>query len=176
MRGIHWWPVNSPHKGPVMWKMFSFDDIIMKYYSAECSSIEQTDTWIDLWMYLPMMMWCCMATGNQLSLVIIPSASTKLKGGYTGFTLSVCPSLYEEDKNYPIWRRQERRSKYAVQLASWQLRSNSPKTSVCPSVRLWTESCPFCIFVNNTYRIHFIFAHLIKQLKKVCRVWCPFQN
>ena len=54
--------------------------------------------------------------------------------------LSVRPSvrtqitLYEEDKNYPIWRRQERRSKYAVQLASWQLRSNSPKTSVgrCP--------------------------------------------
>ena len=43
-------------------------------------------------------------------------------------------TLYEEDKNYPIWRRQERRSKYAVQLASWQLRSNSPKTSVCPSV------------------------------------------
>ena len=44
-------------------------------------------------------------------------------------------TLYEEDKNYPIWRRQERRSKYAVQLASWQLRSNSPKTSVRPSVR-----------------------------------------
>ena len=46
---------------------------------------------------------------------------------------------YEElstDTSYPIWRRQkeERRSKYAVQLASWQLRSNSPKTSVCPSV------------------------------------------
>ena len=38
------------------------------------------------------------------------------------------------DTNYPIWRRQERRSKYAVQLASWQLRSNSPKTYVCPSV------------------------------------------
>ena len=40
---------------------------------------------------------------------------------------------YEElstDTNYPIWRRQERRSKYAVQLASWQLRSNSPKMSV----------------------------------------------
>ena len=44
-------------------------------------------------------------------------------------------TLYEEDKNYPIWRRQERRSKYAVQLASWQLRSNSPKMSVRPSVR-----------------------------------------
>ena len=21
-RGIHWWPVDSPHKGPVTWKMF----------------------------------------------------------------------------------------------------------------------------------------------------------
>ena len=44
---------------------------------------------------------------------------------------------YEElstDTNYPIWRRQERRSKYVVQLASWQLRSNSPKKSVSPSV------------------------------------------
>ena len=41
--------------------------------------------------------------------------------------------------------------------------------SPCPSVRLWTESCPLCI-VNNTHRIHFIFAHLIKQLQKVCRV------
>ena len=41
---------------------------------------------------------------------------------------------YEElstDTNYPIWRRQERRSKHAVQLASWQLRSNSLKMSIC---------------------------------------------
>ena len=29
MRRIHWWPVNSPHKGPVTRKMFSFDDVIM---------------------------------------------------------------------------------------------------------------------------------------------------
>ena len=27
--GIHRWPVNSPHKGPVTRKMFPFDDIIM---------------------------------------------------------------------------------------------------------------------------------------------------
>ena len=30
VRGIHWWPVNSPQKGPVTRKMFPFDDIIMK--------------------------------------------------------------------------------------------------------------------------------------------------
>ena len=27
--GIHQWLVNSPHKGPVTWKMFPFDDVIM---------------------------------------------------------------------------------------------------------------------------------------------------
>ena len=30
MRGIHRWPVNSPHKGPVTRKMFPFDDVIME--------------------------------------------------------------------------------------------------------------------------------------------------
>ena len=29
VRGIHRWPVDSPHKGPVTQKMFPFDDIIM---------------------------------------------------------------------------------------------------------------------------------------------------
>ena len=29
VRGIHRWPVNSPHKGPVTRKMFLFDDVIM---------------------------------------------------------------------------------------------------------------------------------------------------
>ena len=31
MQGIHWRPVNSTHKGPVMRKMFPFDDVIMVY-------------------------------------------------------------------------------------------------------------------------------------------------
>ena len=31
VRGIHWWPVNSPHKRPVTRKMFPFDDVIMIY-------------------------------------------------------------------------------------------------------------------------------------------------
>ena len=29
--GIHRWSVNSPHKGPVMWKMFPFDDVFMVF-------------------------------------------------------------------------------------------------------------------------------------------------
>ena len=37
VRGIHRWPMNSPHKGPVTRKMFPFDDVIMKI--AYCSLI-----------------------------------------------------------------------------------------------------------------------------------------
>ena len=35
VRGIHRWPVNSPHKGPVTWKMFPFDDVIMRYHMPQ---------------------------------------------------------------------------------------------------------------------------------------------
>ena len=31
MRGIHRWPVNSPHKRPVTWKVFPFDDVFMDH-------------------------------------------------------------------------------------------------------------------------------------------------
>ena len=34
VRGIHRWPVNSPHKGPVTQKMFPFDDVIMTVHDA----------------------------------------------------------------------------------------------------------------------------------------------
>ena len=36
VRGIHQWPVNSPHKRPVTRKMFPFDDVIMQ--ALQCQS------------------------------------------------------------------------------------------------------------------------------------------
>ena len=36
-RRIHRWPVNSPHKGPVTRKMFSFDDVIMICNTVICT-------------------------------------------------------------------------------------------------------------------------------------------
>ena len=36
VRGIHRWPVNSSHKGPVMLKMFPFDDVIMTRSDLHC--------------------------------------------------------------------------------------------------------------------------------------------
>ena len=35
VRGIHRGPVNSPHKCPVTWKMFPFDDVIM--FQSTCT-------------------------------------------------------------------------------------------------------------------------------------------
>ena len=37
VRGIRWWLVNSPHKGPVTRKMFPFDDVIILEYSGVSS-------------------------------------------------------------------------------------------------------------------------------------------
>ena len=37
VRGIHRWPVNSSHKGPVTRKMFPFDDVIMNWSFASCA-------------------------------------------------------------------------------------------------------------------------------------------
>ena len=41
VRGIHRWPVNSPHKLPVTRKMFPFDDVIMRAQSE----IESPAAW-----------------------------------------------------------------------------------------------------------------------------------
>ena len=43
VRGIHRWPVNSPHKGPITEKMFPFHDVIMVYLYQErtLSSLDQ---------------------------------------------------------------------------------------------------------------------------------------
>ena len=41
--GIHPWPLNSPHKGPVTRKMFPFDDVIMGNVSGQmrCTLVQR---------------------------------------------------------------------------------------------------------------------------------------
>ena len=41
VKRIHRWPVNSPHKGPVTRKMFSFDDVIM--FTGESLNVPSDD-------------------------------------------------------------------------------------------------------------------------------------
>ena len=45
VRGIHQWPMNSPHKGPVTRKLFPFDDVIMQYDTFHTA---QFDFWLML--------------------------------------------------------------------------------------------------------------------------------
>ena len=40
VRGIHRWPVNSPHKRPVTRKMFPFDDVIMESIYLPIPSVQ----------------------------------------------------------------------------------------------------------------------------------------
>ena len=53
VRGIHRWPVNSPHKWPVTRKMFPFDDVIMSlhwpYHSPwhNCHRLRRSPLWYD---------------------------------------------------------------------------------------------------------------------------------
>ena len=49
--GIHRWPVNSPHKGPVTRKMFPFDDVIMRYFIRihQFFPIDHKETIADRW-------------------------------------------------------------------------------------------------------------------------------
>ena len=42
VRGIHRWPVNSPHKWPVTQKMFSFDDVAMKSLTSSPPYLAET--------------------------------------------------------------------------------------------------------------------------------------
>ena len=42
VQGIHRWPANSPHKGPVTRKMFPFDDVIMKNGEQRIKKLAKT--------------------------------------------------------------------------------------------------------------------------------------
>ena len=46
VRGIHRWPVNSPHKWPVTQKMFPFDDVIMVEELSGYHEMRICQTWM----------------------------------------------------------------------------------------------------------------------------------
>ena len=44
VRWIHPWPLNFPHKGPVTWKMFPFDNVIMLAYTMAVNDLTKKNT------------------------------------------------------------------------------------------------------------------------------------
>ena len=55
VRGIHRWPVNSPHKGPVTRNMFPFDDVIMLGQHT-IMQVQMKETW-----------WKCANESNEVT-------------------------------------------------------------------------------------------------------------
>ena len=67
VRGIHRWPANSPHKGPVTRKIFPFDDVIMEnaFWSKTSSLLLYLVLWLLIYWfhlaleYLHTQIWSC---------------------------------------------------------------------------------------------------------------------
>ena len=62
VRGIHRWPVNSLHKWPVTWKMFPFDDVIVRR-AGLMRSQQDSDRWWSVsftcaWLYMSFLLFC----------------------------------------------------------------------------------------------------------------------
>ena len=49
VKGIHRWPVNSPHNGLITRKMFAFDDVIMNHYIHNTHTIDHTFCELKVW-------------------------------------------------------------------------------------------------------------------------------
>ena len=91
VRGIHRWPVNSPHKGPVTQKMFPFDDVMMSNTAlimfidaCICHQVLRSSTHYNI-------------GGNNVSLVSIITGS----GGGT----SLVPQMANVWTGYPLEAR-----------------------------------------------------------------------
>ena len=67
VQGIHRWPMNSPHKWPVMRKMFAFDDIIMK--SSNCDSLKVRWQWVNTFFFSSYFCWLSSFTGSESRIV-----------------------------------------------------------------------------------------------------------
>ena len=53
LRGLQWWPVDSPHKGPIMQKISPCQDAVM-IYNASFTSL-RINIWLTIMMGIP---WC----------------------------------------------------------------------------------------------------------------------
>ena len=52
VRGIHWRPVNSPHKGPVTRKMSPFDDVIMISTNGDVVLLTHTHSHTHIYIFI----------------------------------------------------------------------------------------------------------------------------
>ena len=96
-RGIHRSVADSPHDGPLMFTCDVFSDISLEEQRVELPAIWDfmTPIWRHSDVEITSLIIMCYYSPEQLlsERLYYTPASTKLIGGYTGITLSVCPSV-----------------------------------------------------------------------------------
>ena len=82
VRGIHRWPVYSPHKRPVTRKMFPFDDVMMEWFQWFTTplSFQVGLAWIQLWQYFWYIRWKVEASCQVSHSVLKPFTVAKFSG------------------------------------------------------------------------------------------------
>ena len=81
VQGIHQWLVNSPHKRPVTWKIFPFDDVIMKWvvetwlwYNYQESSLSNISNISDKeFIFVDFISWCIFSLRSKK--IMTPSSN-----------------------------------------------------------------------------------------------------
>ena len=92
VRGIHQWLVNSPHKGPVTWKMFPFDEDIMEHTAQRIKN---------LLVKIRLLQWRI-----RLPLLVSPIVNNKVKMKSTinGIHNIENNEIYQNDWLYNYWK------------------------------------------------------------------------
>ena len=100
VRGIHRWPVNSPHKGPVTRKMFPFDDVIVS--SAWGLTIDSTIPQISqcIWQICYGAPFC---NRNMHTYIHIPLTKWCIVGYGTGALPDLCSSSLVTLRTLWLW-------------------------------------------------------------------------
>ena len=169
-------PISQPHQktgicSPVMWHEQHYNDVIMGVMVSQFTSLTIVYSTVDS---------DADQRKHQSSVSLAFERGIQQGPVNSPHKWPVTPKMFPFDDVIMIWswwHRSWSASDQVTSLIAWQLFKGTkqlPHTIFiiqwsCPSVRLWTESWPLSIF-NNNRQIHFIFAHLMKQLQKVCHM------
>ena len=96
VRGIHRWPVDSPHKGPVTRKMFPFDDVIIlkrQLPMVTCFILRLTDV---IWLHRT---WLSLVHVNNRRLIGAKPLLELIMGNYELYPVSEL----QRESNYKIF-------------------------------------------------------------------------
>ena len=132
VRGIHRWPVNSPHKWPVTRKMFPFDDVIMQWHVPKADD-RSTHMKLDERSHCQFKSVSVYFFLSVLALVLAPRCRSVLLDSFPPIVPHICVSelgQHWSSKGLPPVRRQ------AITWTNADLLSNGPLGTNFSEIRI----------------------------------------